>query len=249
MLNPGESADDDDDSRVFVMFMLGGRGVRLEGKEASLYNECVKVLSSLHSGNEEAKLMSKTAAEKHLRSAILRALKPTDGAKNEPRARFERRLLSEIRVLRKTFRAPPREWQVTIPVRGITEGSLPFAFGAVTFVSGSSDEPQKLAARIQDYSPRRKGPKARQEQQVRENARAEIAAAFSAAPLASTNVLAADNEAAKSIGIGVIRRTVDTLDFFAPYFSQRPRTYRAFMPSDGERHRLPWAVLPVQGDD
>ena len=233
-------------STFFLKKELGG--LYLTEKADKQYRECLDSLVAVLGKNATASIQSRGAVQDLLQNAILRAVRPRKDPKSEDPATFRRRISRELNTVRKQLLAAPSEWKVTIQVLGIKATTLPFTFGGIEFLYGSEDVGRKLANCIPDYdpTPKRVSKKTIQEEHAhREKIRNTITKKLSTETVATVSVHAFDVEAAENLGTERIRRSVDILNFFAPYFHDHPDVYRAFLASDGKRIRLPSLVRGV----
>ncbi len=244
------TADEQEDGGYFVMFVnmkLGG--IRISGALAEKYRECIEKLADIHGRNSAERTLSRDAVERLLRNTILRTLRPKKNVAGETRAKFEGRLTRELLTMRKALGALPSEWRVAAQVQGLGPPGLPFAFGGVEFGHGK-ERGQEVAANLLDWGARHRrfaAAKIAAENATRQTAREELSESFSGHALASVTVRAVDNEAAKHLGIERIRRTVDILNFFAPFLQELPRVYRAYLAPEGTRTALVWAAHAIDG--
>ncbi len=71
-------------------------GLHLSREEAKMYRECVDTLVDLHGPNHDLNPMSRVAAEKLLRAALLPPLRPGRGSKQPGRSTFVRRMSKSL---------------------------------------------------------------------------------------------------------------------------------------------------------
>jgi hypothetical protein len=107
-----------------------------------------------------------------------------------------------------------------------------------------------VASKLEEFAPKRRRAKKQMEaeHEVRKSSREEITGLFSPHAGATVKVQAFDAVAARRLAVERVRRTVDVVNFFAPFFHGNHARYRAYVAPDGERTNLPWAVRPVDGD-
>jgi hypothetical protein len=226
-------------------------GFRVVGEEAAMLHDCERTLAELRAGSPELRELSREACGQLLRETIIRALRPK-GAQNEPRARFDRRLRRELARLRKLLLAEPKQWLVTLPVHGLHRSGLPFAFGGVNFPPCDEAAVRRVAANIgRPYKPRRRVRVDRidAENKGRSQLVDELVAEFAGHDaLATVTVKAVDNTAAGRIGSARIRRAVDIINFFAPFFHERFDRHRSSVPPDAPRKLPPQVTTPAAGD-
>ncbi|TAK27089.1 MAG: hypothetical protein EPO40_18265 [Myxococcaceae bacterium] len=231
---------------AFVDKSLGG--IHLAGDDASQYRACLESLVGLHDSNPDLRALSRDAVDGLLKKTILRAIRPRY-PRNEDRAKFSRRLGRELLRLRSALTAPTDEWLVTVKVHGFEPSGLPFRFGSVEFEAGTPEATAMVAAQLEDYMPKRAVGKSKlqAEQRMRAEERKSIQDSFAAATIARSAVRAVDDKAARHLGLERVRRTIDVLNFFAPYFHRYSDVPRAFVAPEGKRTSLPWVVRRMKG--
>jgi hypothetical protein len=248
-LRAGSKTNKSENSGVISFLDKSLGGVHLTGDDASLYRTCLESLVGLHNSNPDLRPLSRDAVDGLLKKTILRAIRPKY-PRDEERARFARRLGRELLRLRSALTAPPDEWLITAKVHGFEPSGLPFRFGSVEFEAGTPEATAKVAAQLEDYKSKRaiEKSKLKADQRMREEERKRIQDSFAAATIARTVVRAIDDEAARHLGLERIRRTIDALNFFAPYFHRHSDVPRAFVAPEGKRTSLPWMARRVKGD-
>lgn len=239
------------DGDAIMSFTHGFGGFRITGAEAKLYRQCCDALNSLDGKSPDTRVLSRKASEELLRKAIIRTLRPARLGETESREIFERRLARELGRVRRGLLATSEEWTVTVQVRGLAQGLLPFTFGAIAFEEGTGERARVLASHIPDLDPRKRPHfphSVAAENAVRVKARTELIDAFAKFATASLTVRAGDDEAARHIGLARVRRTVDIINFFASFLDEpRERQGRAFVPPDGPRTHVLCAVTQSRG--
>ncbi len=230
---------------VFVLDRRLG-ALRLTGARAQHYSRCLEALIALHGRNPSLRATSYSAVEDSLKRTILRALRP-NRPPGEPRERFKRRLDREVVALRKQLLKAPEEWTLSIPVHDIERPMLPIAFGGVDFAEGTKAA-ELLTAPMVTLRPvrRRATKKIRADQEYLNSDRDEKIAVFEKQPIATVRVFATDVDAARRLGLERIRKTVDILTFFAGFFTEMRRRFRAFVAPDGQRQDLHWLAYAVE---
>jgi hypothetical protein len=242
------SADlSDDGLTMFYSARLGGLG--LSGNEAKAYKACLASLVALHGENADQRIISTDAVERVMRNAILRALRVRKPGTS--RETFEARLTREIRRLRREILALPTEWLVTVRVEGLGPAGLPLRWGGIEFNPGTEALGNRLARGIVEFEPKRRAAARSMEgeRKTRERAREEIRSVFSAGPSATLSVHVVDDKAAKHLAIERVRRAVDILNFFAPFFQKIPGPHRARVGPDGPRAGLTWIMSRDGSED
>lgn len=215
------------------------------------YRECIDKLLDAVGGAPEDRTISPDAVESMLHRALIHSLRPPPVGRAKTRARFERRLRRELRDLRSKITTPLREWEVVVQVHGLGPRGLPFRFGAVNFEAGSAELGKRLAERIVPYEPKRRAAKETivAEERVRAKSRAELSEAFSTLAAASVRVRAVDSRAAKRLGMARVRRTIDVLNFFFPFFDSFGRPRRAYVAPLGPSTSSLWGAFAVEGEE
>jgi hypothetical protein len=143
--------------------------------------------------------------------------------------------------------APLEAWTLNVEVFGLDVAGLPFKFGGIDFVAGTPDNARDVAMAISDFIPQRRvaSKRVKSEQRARTNLRAEVAQRFSGHAIATLSVDTIDGEAALHIGVDRLRRTIDVLNFFAPYFHARGIRPRAYISPEAERTNLSYIASQV----
>jgi hypothetical protein len=238
-----ESDGVDEGSVTFVWNPYGG--LTLSGRTYRLYETCIGALLSCVPKHTDGDRLSREAVEHALKHAILRALRPRRPEPSDTRARFERRLSSELRVLRPLITAPPQRWTVSVQVRGFAARVLPLKFGAAEFVESNDENVAAVGKRLPDLTPRRRRRRAVVAANNKERAsdRLALRTLFADGAIATVQILANDKDAAFSKGLAELRRTVDIVNFFAPFLDQpRARQGRVVIAPDRPDAFLAWTV-------
>lgn len=230
---------------VFIDMKLGGLG--LSEELADKYRECLARLEAIHGKNPTTSLLSAGEAKSFLHRTVLRITRPKKPTTSG--AAFARRVARELAALRKRLIEPPREWIVSVPARGFFIEKLPRTFGGVRFDVGSAQKAAEIAARIRDYPrPRKSKDFVERERAATEIMRTKLREVFAGHAIATTTVRAHDGKAAHILGLERIRRTIDVINFFAPYLiDERGMPTRAFLISDGARTAVPYVAAAVDG--
>ena len=242
-LRSGVAPGDGDRGMLFI-----GKygGFALTGAETAAFSDCAKSMVALYGSTEATRTRSKKAVQHLLQTTLARIVRPARDEPQTHRQRFERRMAAELRALRRELARPPEDWRVTVRVDGLKGRALPLTFGGVEFQRGSRATGKRVAAKIVAFAPtrgRHSADAVRGENESREKARKEVLALFSSGTIATVIVAAFDYQAAKQLGVERVRRTVDAVNFFAPFFAVRDDVqHRAFVPPEGERSALAWAT-------
>jgi hypothetical protein len=245
----GSTTGEDGGFISFFDTKLGG--LHISGREGALYRECIETLTHVHGRNQDERTMSRDAVERLLRRTILRTLRPKKAIESDTRAKFAGRLSRELRVMRTTLGALPLEWHIVVQVQGLGPHGLPFKFGGVEFEAGSQEVGQRVATRIIEFKPKRRTKQATvaAENATRVRDRNELTNALSERSVAFVKVLAVDDKAAKHLGVQRLQRSLDALNFFAPFLQERrTRAYRTYLAPEGARTHLVWAAYPNVGE-
>lgn len=119
-----------------VIFSAGEWGtMMLWGDLAEEYLECV---STAYSTVEKQKQLSYKGVEEVVGVAILSSLDPLGRAADKE---FPQRLDDALAVLEQALRAAPQEWEIHLPVLGLSPQGLPHRIGDVEFYV--ADEPTR----------------------------------------------------------------------------------------------------------
>lgn len=191
----------------------------LEGRTADLYETLSASLVAVYAPREDSPI-SEHEVRRRFDRAIQDCLGGRGQGQSERTAAFGKRLRREAKNLLKGLETPAADWEVYLPLHAPTV-QVDTRFGRVAFMPGDSPAAKSL---------RRQVP--------------EVASAFDVAVVARLTVRAVDAKAAKSIGIALVRRTLDALDFVeptvgAPYLD----AYAAFEPMEAPGES---AVLAVR---
>jgi hypothetical protein len=215
------------------------------------YRECIDKLLDAVGARPEDRTISPDAVESMLHRALIRSLCPPPADRERTRVRFERRLRRELRDLRSKITTPLREWEVVVQVHGLGPHGLPFRFGGVDLEPGRVELGERLARRIVAFEPKRRTAKETiaAEERGRTKSRSELSEAFSTHAAALVRVRAVDGRAAKRIGMARIRRTIDVLNFFFPFFDSFGRTRRAYVAPSGPNTSYVWGAFSVEGEE
>lgn len=217
----------------------------IRGTDTRHYRSCRDALITLHGANTERRLFSRRSVEKLLTETLMRTLRPARAGYNDPRPRFEARLTRELRRLRNELVVPLRRWQLTVEVTGFEKTVLPMTLGRIRFVRGTRKQAQQIAANIFDLQPG--SPGIPMKKRLAENAapkelRDQVTTMFSKNTIAFADVAAVDSSAAKALGLSEVRRTIDVLNYFAPFFEHPVGPHRAYLAPEGSGANLRWAV-------
>jgi hypothetical protein len=177
--------------RVAIRFPKKPDVSLVQGQVADLYESVVDAFVKTYSPRDDSPV-----SEREVRRRFDRAIQDSLGPRGQgqPRrsAAFGKRLRREARRLQEGLAAPPVAWQVYLPLHAPTV-TTETSFGRVDFLPGDSATATRLRNQIPD-----------------------VASAFNVAVVARLNVSAVDSEAARSIGVGRLRQTLDALDFVEP---------------------------------
>lgn len=232
------------DDHEYMFFSKWGTLV-IQGNDTPYYRACRDALIALHGNNSERRLLSRRSAEKLLTEALMRTLHPARAGYNDPRPRFERRMQMELRRLREGLLVPLRRWQLAVEVTGLANTILPMTFGRIRVVRGSKKVAAQIAANIFDLQPgnsRIPLKKRIAENASRQESRDEVTKMFAQNAIALAEVGAVDSSAAKELGLSEVRRTIDVLNFFTPFFEHPVGPHRAYVAPEGRGANLRWTV-------
>jgi len=207
-------------------------GLRLTGDEADHFRKCLDGLIELEGGNPHTRSASYAAVEQAFRRAVLEAIFPARAddespalcearIKSDPRPVFEARLELALASLKGFLIAAPNMWSLSIPVSGFSPVVLPLKFGGVS-ISQTIDPDIRGAMDADTFS-----------------------RSFDSQVVASLVVSAKDEDAARQLATERLRRTIDILNFYAGFFTEVKREFRAFVAPDGVRRTFSWAIRPA----
>lgn len=163
----------------------------LKGRTADLYETLSASLVAIHAPREDSPI-SEYEVRRRFDRAIQDALGGRGQGQSERTVAFGKRLRREAKNLLKGLETPAADWEVYLPLHAPT-ARVDTRFGRVTFMPGDSPAATSLRRQIP-----------------------EVARAFDVAVVARLSVRAVDASAAKRIGISLVRRTLDALDFVEP---------------------------------
>ena len=238
-------ADSDTDVDHEYLFIGTLGTIAIHGTDTVHYRAARDALIDLHGRYTERRVISRRHVEKLLTETLMRTLRPAYGGYSDLRPRFERRTRKELQRLAKELLLPHRRWQLVVEVSGFTKDILPMTIGRIRFVRGSKSVATQVATNIFDLqpgSPRIALKKRLAANASRQQSRVEVSEMFAKNAVAFAEVAAIDSAAAKEIGFSEVRRTIDVLNFFAPFFEHPVGPHRVHLAPEGRGARLRWAV-------
>lgn len=177
--------------RVSIRFPNKPNVSLVEGQIADLYESVAAEFVKTYAPRDDSPV-----SEREVRRRFDRAIQDALGSRGQGQPRrslaFGKRLRAEARRLQERLGGPPVAWQVYLPLHApkVAKATI---FGRVEFLPGDSPTPTSLRSQI-----------------------AAVAPAFDVAVVARLHVHAVDGTAARSIGIQLLRQTLDVLDFVEP---------------------------------
>jgi hypothetical protein len=248
---PSGIRTESEDKSLVYFFQGSLGGMRLDKKDAAIRDECIHAF--VHARNPGGMLdtapLSRGTVEQLLNDTLLRSLRPI---RSNDRNAFGRRVRRLISKLRKAVTGQPSKWIVYVQVRGIQRGRRPFEYGRIKFVDATPRAVRRLATEV-IHHPEFQGRKLTaatiaRKRKAHRSLVASFISGFTGHAFAQVTVDAVDHNAAESIGLDEIRRTIDILNFFARVFepivpSRAPYLY--LVPA-GRNGQLNYAVRSAE---
>lgn len=198
-----DAEDAPTDAAMELMFTFEGRGLSLNGSEASEYRAC---LQELYSALSRPELITKKELEKLLQRAIISALTFGEGSQltvHPPQ------LSGAIRDLEAALTAAPQKFGVYHPVVGLEKDGLPLEVGLYRFLIFDDAEFDKFSTTMDDDdNPRRLAHRKRLQEEF-------DAEDLIGARLAYREVEALEPYAARDRAVGDLQTTLDVINFYS----------------------------------
>jgi hypothetical protein len=195
--------------------------------EARQFFDCVDQLHEAFCGDN---LLDRKSVQNWFQESVLKAL----DLYNESTIPLNKRVSQVMRGLQEKLSVSPSNWEVHIPVDGLSVQGLPIRFGKVLFRVGNETYKRKIKRELKQVaaiSPDTPSVK----KDYSDHAMTAFEENWRGRPVAQLEVKAITSAAAQAKGLKELQTTIDVINFFSDVLMDTGNGGRVYLPGDTSR--------------